>query len=125
MSESNDRLPLEALDPGKSDPGYWDRFHGLVMDQAADELQRRRLAGDMGIADVVFQWRKALVPVALMAATVAGIFVAGTAEPAAEFAPVALEEALWGDLEGDPIPAVLQPGEEVDQFALLASAGGF
>ena len=56
---------------------------------------------------MVFQWRKTLVPLTLLAATLAGIFVVGHEEPAERFSPVALEEVLLEGLDGDPIPTVL------------------
>lgn len=125
MNGENERLRLDPLDPGSDDAGFWDRFHAKVMEQAADELRRRSLAGDLGFADLVFQWRKALVPAALLAAALAGIFVADSAEPVQVPVPMALEEALLEDMEGDALPAFLQQGNDIDELAFLASAGGF
>ena len=123
MSDLNDRLQLESLDPGSADPGYWLRFHGRVMAQARDELARRRLAGEWTVAEVVFHWRKTLVPVTLLAATMAGIFAMGHEEPAPTLSPIALEEALMEGLEGDPIPTVLGREAELDEVAFLTGAG--
>jgi len=123
MSDLDDRLQLEPLDPGSGDPGYWLRFHGLVMARAGDELARRRLAGEWTIAEVVFQWRKTLVPAALLAATLAGIFVLGHEEPGPTLSPIALEEALVEGLPGDPIPTVLGRTAELDEVAFLTAAG--
>ncbi len=123
MSDLDDRLHLGSLDPGSGDPGYWLRFHRRVMARAGDELARRRLAGEWTIAEVVFQWRKTLVPVALLAATLAGIFVLGHEEPAPALSPIALEEALMEGLVGDPIPTVLGRTAELDEVAFLTGAG--
>ena len=125
MSTLDDRVPLESLDPGHGDPGYWIRFHGRVMSRARDELARRRMAGEWSIAEVVFQWRKTLVPLTLLAAALAGIFVFASQEPIRQFSPVALEDALIQGLSGDPIPTVLERTAELDEVAFLSPAGGF
>jgi len=125
MSDLDDRRQLEPLDPGSEDPGFWIRFHGRVMAQARDELARRQMAGEWSIAEVVFQWRKILVPVTLLAATLAGIFVVGQEEPVPPLSPIALEEALVEGLAGESIPTVLGRTAELDEVAFLTSAGGF
>jgi len=125
MNNSDDRLQLESLDPGSEDPGFWIRLHGRVLAQARDELARRQMAGEWSIAEVVFQWRKTLVPVTLLAATLAGIIVLGQGEPASPLSPIALEEALVEGLAGDPIPTVLGRTAELDEVAFLTGAGGF
>jgi hypothetical protein len=123
MSDLDDRLRLESLDPGSEDPGFWIRVHGRVMAQSRDELARRRMAGEWSIAEVVFQWRKTLVPVTLLAATMAGIFVLGHEEPVSTLSPIALEEALMEGLDGDPIPTILGRTAELDEVAFLTGAG--
>ncbi|MGD2122426.1 MAG: hypothetical protein PVJ76_11810 [Gemmatimonadota bacterium] len=125
MNEMDDRLDLQSLDPGSEDPGFWLRFHGSVMGRARDELTRRRMTQELSIPEVVFQWRKPLVPLALLAATLAGIFVLGQEEPRAVISPVALEDALLDGVEGDPIPTILARTAEFDETAFLASGGGF
>jgi hypothetical protein len=125
MNEKDDRLSLEPLDPGSVDPGFWLRFHRSVMARASEELARRRMTPELSIPEVVFQWRKPLVPLALLAATLAGIFVLGHEEPGPVLSPVALEEALVDGLEGDPIPTVLATTAELDETAFLASRGGY
>ena len=125
MNELDERLNLEPLDPASQDPGFWLRFHGTVMAQAREELAHRRMLGESSFAEVVFQWRKTLVPMTLLAATLAGIFVLGHEEPRQLFSPIALEEALMEDLVGDPIPTVLGRTVEFDEVAFLTEAGGF
>ena len=125
MSELDDRLQLESIDPGSEDPGFWIRFHGRVMAQAREELARRQMAGEWSFAEVMFQWRKTVVPLTLLAATLAGIFVLGQREPTPVFSPVALEEALIDGLSLDPIPTVLGRTAELDEVAFLTGAGGF
>jgi len=118
-------MELEALDPVVEEPGFWIRFHGNVMKQARDELASRRVAGDLSIAEDVFQWRKPLVPLTLLAAALAGNFVMGHEEPGPLASPVALEDALVEDLAGDPIPTFLSRVTELDEVAFLTSSGGY
>ena len=54
MNDIDERVPLEPLDPGTLNPGFWVRFHARVLDQAQMELARRRVNGDLTFADVVF-----------------------------------------------------------------------
>lgn len=100
------------------------RFHGQVMRRVDGELARRRMASDFGVVEVVFAWRKALVPVALMAAALAGLLLVGT-EPEPQLAPVALEEELTRDLEGEPIPVVLSGEHGTVEAAVLALGEGY
>ena len=125
MNDVDERLDLSPLDPADRDPGFWLRFHSRVLEQNSDELARRRMVGGLSVADVVFQWRKPLVPLTLLAASLAGIFVYGHEEPSLSLSPVALEEALIEDLAGDPIPTVLERVVELDEGMFLASTGGF
>lgn len=125
MSELHDRSDLTPLDPGFRDRGYWIRFHAGVMARAQEELSRRRRAREMSVPEVVFQWRRTLVPATLLAAALAGILLLGEGPEAQGFTPVALEEALVVGLEGDPIPTVLQQTAELDEVAFLTAAGGF
>ena len=62
---------------------------------------------------------------ALLAATLAGIFVLGHEEPGPVLVPVALEEALLDGVEGDLIPTVLSRTAELDETAFLVGGGGF
>ncbi|MBT8397814.1 MAG: hypothetical protein HKO65_12025 [Gemmatimonadetes bacterium] len=125
MNESMERVNLDPLDPGSKDPGFWLRFHGRVLAQAEAELARRRMAQDWSLSEVVFQWRKPLVPLTLLAATLAGIFVMANEEPGPLLSPVALEEALVLDVVGEPIPTVLGSAAELDETEFLTAAGGF
>ena len=129
MNDIEERVPLEPLDPGALDPGFWVRFHARVLDQAQMELARRRLNGDITFADVVFAWRRTLVPMALLAAALAGVFLMSHEEPvepfAPSFAPIALEEALVEGLEGETIPVILGQERELEELVFLTSLGGF
>ena len=123
MSEFNERVPLEALDPGSRDPGFWLRFHNRVMDRARVELSRRRMAAELSVVDVVFAWRRALVPMALLAAAMAGILLMSH-EPEEPVQLVALEDVLTEGLNLLPTTAVLS-GETTVQQALFAAEDGF
>lgn len=126
MSKMEDnRLDLSPLDPETGDPGYWVRFHSRVLSEAERELARRRISAEWSVPEIVFQWRRTLVPLALLAATLAGLFLMEHEDSRATFAPVALEEALVEGLPGDPIPTVLERTAELDELAVLASSGGF
>jgi hypothetical protein len=125
MNEIEDRVDLKAMDPGSKDPGFWIRFHGKVMSQAREGLARRKMTAEWTIPEVVFQWRRTLVPLTLLAATLAGIFAMGHEEPTATAPVLALEEALTDDLGGEPIPTILGRTVELDEVAFLTAAGGF
>ena len=125
MNGFDDRAKLDSLDPGFEDPGFWLRYHGQVMVLARDELARRRMAGEWSIPEVVFQWRKTLVPLTLLAAALSGVFLIGNEEPTSALSPVAMEEALIDGLAGDPIPTVLGRAAELEEVAFLTAAGGF
>jgi hypothetical protein len=127
MNDSEDRIPLEPLDPGSSDPGFWVRFHSRVMDRARSELIRRQLATEPTVTEVVFAWRRALVPFALLAAALAGILLVSQepARTAPVRPPLALEDVVLEELESDPISTFLSREVEVDDRAFLASLERF
>ena len=122
MSGFDERVPLKALDPGSRDPGFWLRFHSRVMNQARGELSRRKMAADLSVVEVVFAWRKALVPMALLAAAMAGILMT-TREPLPPPQLVALEDVLTEGLNLLPTADVLE-GELTVQLALFATVEG-
>jgi hypothetical protein len=125
MNDSNESFNLEPLDPGFHDPGYWVRFHGTVLSRAQGELSRRRQAVHWSVPEVVFQWRRTLVPLTLLAAGLAGLFLVGQDDRQGQATPVALEEALVEGLPGEPIPTVLERTADLDEVAFLTEAGGF
>lgn len=122
MNEMDERLHLETLDPGSKDPGFWLRFHSRVMHGAQAELARRRMTDELSIADVVFAWRKALVPITLLAAAMAGILLFGHQQrPPVQM--VALEEIFTEDLNLFDQSGVLSP-EGVAQLGIFAATDG-
>jgi len=122
MNEMDEHLRLESLDPGSKDPGFWLRFHSRVMAEARDELARRRMTGNLSITDVVFAWRKALVPMTLLAAAMAGILLFGhQQQPPVQM--VALEEVLTEDLNLFDQSGVISP-EGVAHLGIFAASEG-
>lgn len=124
MNRIDEELPLGALDPAAKDPGFWLRFHNRVMADAGGELARRRTAGDLSIADVVFAWRRTLVPMALLAAALAGILLLGH-EPGAPIQTLALEDLLTEDLNLLDGSGILSSEPTGDLAILVVAEGGF
>lgn len=125
MSDFGERVSLKSLDPGSGDPGFWLRFHRRVMASAQSELLRRRMAADLRFEDVVFAWRRALVPLALIAAALAGVLLVGS-EPQAPVQLVALEEALTEGLNLLTGSGVLSSGEgSLEEGIFAVAEGGF
>ncbi len=125
MDDLSDRIMLKQLDPGDRDPGFWVRFHARVMDGSRGELARRRMEGELSIAEVVFAWRRALVPTALLAAALAGILLLSQGPPPVQSQSVALEDALVEDIGWDPIPTVLARETELDEVAFVSTGERF
>ena len=106
---------LAILDPGLNDPGYWFRFRSLVMTRAADELLRRRLATEMGVAGLLQSWSGTVIRAAAIAAAIAGIlFLRG--RPITE---LGIEEALTVDLEDRTLPQFMEQSEVADPFLFV------
>jgi hypothetical protein len=109
MDRPDRGLSLELLDPETLDPGYWGRFKQRVLVNAGPELARRRTRRAVAVIDILFGWRNALVPTALVAAAVAAMLLV-RGPTLVEPAPVALEELLVSGLEGGTIPTILAVG---------------
>lgn len=111
---------LRALDPGSTDPGYWFRFHRRVMSQAADELARRRMMGDLTVSDLLTSWSRTVVPGAVLAAAMAAFLLLQEPESppgsGSATAPLGVEEVLVDGLEGPTIPAALAPDARPDEW---------
>ncbi len=123
MNDLEERAPLDPIDPGTRIDGFWIRFHAGVMDRAAPELARRRREVELGFAEVVFAWRRALVPLSLLAAALAGVLLLSPKASTDPPLPMVLEEALMLDLGSDPIPAVLAREAQLDEVAFLTMSG--
>jgi hypothetical protein len=93
---------FDLLDPSIEDESYWARFRVRVMTRAADELFRRRLAADVSVVGVMEGWSRTLVPVAAMAAVLAGFLLLSDFRPSTEHADV--EEILLAELDNPVVP---------------------
>jgi hypothetical protein len=113
---------LTAFDPAARDPGYWLRFRSWVMTGAARELARRRFVAQMTIGDVVQSWARALVPTAVLTAVIAGLVLmhGGLLAPPR---PISVEELLVSEIDGEPLPVMLEPGRAPD--AVTFASEGF
>lgn len=107
---------LRALDPSSRDPGFWLRFHALVMQGAGPELARRRLMADLTVGDVLAGWARALVPTAVLAAAVAALVLMREAPPA----PVTVEDLLTAGIQTPTIPEALAESEAAASVAFAA-----
>ena len=107
-SSREPRASLEVVDPGYGLPGYWERFHAMVMERAALELARRRRLARESVATVLSGWSRSLIPVAAAAAVVAAFLVGSEVRHAADNAPpLVLEDVLASEVEdGAPRPVM-------------------
>ena len=124
MSKIEEHISLDSLDPGFRNPGFWLRFHSRVMGAAQMELARRRMVGELSVVDVVFAWRRAVVPLALLAAALAGILIIGNG-PEAPIQMVALEEVLTQDLNLLTTSGVLSGEASTTEALFTMAEGGF
>ncbi len=106
---------LAVLDPGLDDPGYWSRFLSHVMTRAADELARRRLAAEVGIADTLQSWSLTVIRAAVIAAAIAGVLLLRDRPATA----LGVEEALTVELEDRTLPDLMDQSEGGDPFLLV------
>lgn len=105
----DERAPLGSLDPEVWDPGFWERFHRRVLARAAGELARRRSSAPH-IDDLLLSWSRAVVPAALLAASLGGVLVLRGLGPAEEAAT--LQEVLAP--EDADLAAALAAAETLD-----------
>jgi hypothetical protein len=98
---------LDLLDPAHGDPGYWMRFRGRVLRAAAPELARRRLVADVSMPEVVMSWARTVVPAAVLAAALAGVFLLKDRPPVTQPSSASVEELLAAGVKGSTIPAEL------------------
>ncbi len=98
------------FDPEHQDPSYWYRFRQWILENAAGELARRRLVRELA---------RTVVPVALLAAVLAGLLLSRN-QSAVPVRPVGIEELLVSEVEGQTIPAALAPSETSDAVAFAS-----
>ena len=111
---------LGHLSPAVEDPNYWMRFKMRVLRAASPELARRRLMGDVTMADVLTSWARAVVPTAVLAAMAAGLVLVMHTHAAPAAAPARVEELLVAGMESEAIPTTLSRTESATQVAFAA-----
>jgi len=85
------------------------------MTRAADELSRRRLAAEMGVAGLLQSWSGTVFRAAAIAAAIAGIlFLRGRPTP-----ELGIEEALTVDLEDRTLPQFMEQSARADPFLFV------
>ena len=100
------REVLATLDPERTDPGYWHRFHRWVLNSAGAELARRRRGADASVSGVMFSWRRTLVPTAAVAAILAGFFLLwDAAAPPQPVAYMSVDELILDGVDVPVMPA--------------------
>ncbi|MDH5590575.1 MAG: hypothetical protein OEZ37_11050 [Gemmatimonadota bacterium] len=98
---------LRSLDPEEGSPNYWMRFRAEVVRRAGPELARRRLMRQATVPEVMSGWARTLVPAAVLAAALAGLFLA-RGPVRSPGGTLDLEELLLAEVEGPTIPVFLQ-----------------
>jgi len=124
MSHIEPRIPLEALDPGEGDPGYWLRFQVQVMEAVGPALAGRR-GGRLTLGDAVLSWSRICVPLSVTAAACAMFFLVQS--PEREVRITAGVEEVLVDLQlasGAPLPAFFLTEETVDRDIILLALEG-
>ena len=119
--EDNDRVTaLEAFDPARERPGYWEQFRARILENAAFELARRREAARETVAAVLSGWSRSLIPVAA-AALIASIMIVNEARQQRQPPPrLVLEDMLGGTLGESSFRAALGAGVQSNTAAFLA-----
>ena len=110
---------LARFDPEHQDPNYWYRFRQWILENAAGELARRRLIHELTVGEVITSWARTVVPVALLAAVLAGLLLMRD-QSVVPVRSVGIEELLVSGVEGQTIPATLAPSETSDAVAFAS-----
>ena len=101
------RSLLVTLDPERTDPGYWHRFHRWVVTSAVGELAKRRRR-EATVSEVMFSWWRTVVPIAAVAAALAWfVLVQALAEPSAAvpMPDMTMDELLREGMEAPVMPS--------------------
>jgi len=125
MSDVEPGVPLEELDPGHGDPGYWTRFHRSVMQAAAPGLARRVVRAPT-FEDLLASWSRLFVPAAVAVAAIAGLLLVSDVDRDPVATLVGVEELLtpnWSEVDGDPLPASFFVEDDFE--AILVAANPF
>lgn len=126
MTSSDDTPPLQSLDPGPVDPGYWERFQARVMEEAAPALDRRLRGAHPTVPQLVLSWGRFVVPSAVAAATVAWMLVSQSPLPT-EVVSAAPEAGAWflfADPPSEAFPTDPVALDSLDQGRVLFPVEG-
>ena len=107
------------FNPEHQSPNYWICFRRWILENAATELARRRLIHELTVGEVITSWARTVVPVALLAAVLAGLLFSRN-QSAVPVRPIGIEELLVSGVEGQTIPAALAPLETSDAVAFAS-----
>lgn len=119
------RASLDPVDPGYGVPGYWERFHAMVMERAALGLARRRELARESVAVVLSGWSRSLIPVGIAAAVAAALLVGSEVRNAGESAPpLVLEDVLASEVEDRALPVVMSGQAPANPVAFMALVEG-
>lgn len=125
MNDIEPRVPLDALDPGTREPGYWVRFHRSVMKAAGPELARRAASRVPGLEDLVASWSRLFAPGAVAVAALAGLLLVADTDGELPVIPmVGVEELLapeWAEGDPEPLPASFFQEDDFDAVLLAAN----
>lgn len=124
MSGFDADRPTAGLDPEVGDPGYWHRFQVRVLERAAAELARRRLARQPTVTDLVASWWRMLVPAAMATAALAAMVLFASNGPLHQPAPVGIDEALLAELGDELFAAVIMSDGTPDAAMVLEAVEG-
>ena len=122
MNGNEPRVPLEVLEPGDSDPTYWDRFQLRVIEAARSTLSHRRRAS-VTLGGIVVSWGRLILPLAA-AAGLSALLVSGGTDPSSQ-GIAGVEEVLEPPDGEEPLPSFLHSDELVDRDLVLFAVEGF
>jgi hypothetical protein len=112
-------IELDAIDPATRDGLYWSRFHRDVMQRAGAELARRRELMEVTISDALSGWARMVVPVAAVAAAMAGVLLVQSGDSGSS-------QVVIDDILDVPSSLVEDPEIEIaPTFGALAVAENF
>jgi hypothetical protein len=124
MSHIEPKAPLEVLDPGQADRGYWLRYQSQVMEAVAPALAARR-GTRLTLGDAVLSWSRYFVPLAVTAAACAMFVLMRNPEADLPVSTGVEDFLVEAQQEGEaPLPAFFLTEEVVDRDVVLLAVEG-
>ncbi len=124
---NEDRIDaLTVLDPGRDNPGYWNRIGARIMDRVAFELARRRAAARASVAQTLCRWSRSLIPAAVAAAVIAALWAASNSwrTPTPPEARLVLQDMLGETADESGFEALLVNDRTGSAGAFMALVEG-